>query len=176
MTPEQATFLVDYLARLWEGEFPATAKVLAAVPDDQRNYKPDARSRTAWELATHLATADIWFMDSILNGSFTWDPEAAAKAESQFKNVADVVAYYNREYPARLNQIRALPADKLTRTVDFFGMFQQPGVTYLGFANNHSIHHRGQLAAYLRAMGSKVPAIYGGSADEPMVASSAASS
>ncbi len=24
------------------------------------------------------------------------------------------------------------------------------------------------LAAYLRAMGSKVPAIYGGSADEPM--------
>jgi hypothetical protein len=28
--------------------------------------------------------------------------------------------------------------------------------------------HRGQLAAYLRAMGSKVPAIYGGSADEPM--------
>ena len=27
---------------------------------------------------------------------------------------------------------------------------------------------RGQLAAYLRGMGSKVPAIYGGSADEPM--------
>jgi len=29
-------------------------------------------------------------------------------------------------------------------------------------ANNHGIHHRGQLAAYLRALGSKVPAIYGG--------------
>ena len=36
---------------------------------------------------------------------------------------------------------------------------------FLGFANNHSIHHRGQLAAYLRAMGSKVPNIYGPSAD-----------
>jgi uncharacterized damage-inducible protein DinB len=47
---------------------------------------------------------------------------------------------------------------------------KQPNVTYLGFANNHSIHHRGQLAAYLRAMGSKVPAIYGGSADEPFAA------
>jgi uncharacterized damage-inducible protein DinB len=33
-------------------------------------------------------------------------------------------------------------------------------------ANNHGIHHRGQLAAYLRAHGSKVPAIYGVSADE----------
>ena len=36
---------------------------------------------------------------------------------------------------------------------------------FIGFANNHSIHHRGQLAAYLRAMGSKVPNIYGPSAD-----------
>jgi uncharacterized damage-inducible protein DinB len=34
--------------------------------------------------------------------------------------------------------------------------------------NNHSIHHRGQLATYLRPMGAKVPRIYGGSADEPM--------
>ena len=30
------------------------------------------------------------------------------------------------------------------------------------------MHHRGQLSAYLRPMGAKVPAIYGGSADEPM--------
>ena len=32
--------------------------------------------------------------------------------------------------------------------------------------NNHQIHHRRQLAAYLRAAGSKVPVIYGMSADE----------
>ena len=49
-------------------------------------------------------------------------------------------------------------------------MMQQPNVTYLGLANNHSIHHRGQLSSYLRACGSKVPAIYGGSADYPMTA------
>jgi uncharacterized damage-inducible protein DinB len=29
----------------------------------------------------------------------------------------------------------------------------------------HSAHHRGQLSAYLRAMGGKVPSIYGPSAD-----------
>jgi uncharacterized damage-inducible protein DinB len=32
----------------------------------------------------------------------------------------------------------------------------------------HSVHHRGQLSSYLRPMGAKVPAIYGGSGDEPM--------
>jgi uncharacterized damage-inducible protein DinB len=47
-------------------------------------------------------------------------------------------------------------------------VFNLPAVAYLGFLNNHSIHHRGQLAAYLRPMGSKVPNIYGGSFDEPM--------
>ena len=29
-----------------------------------------------------------------------------------------------------------------------------------------SIHHRGQLTTYLRAMGGKVPSIYGPSADD----------
>jgi uncharacterized damage-inducible protein DinB len=47
---------------------------------------------------------------------------------------------------------------------------KMPNAAYIGFAQNHSVHHRGQLAAYLRAMGGKVPSIYGGSADEPFAA------
>jgi uncharacterized damage-inducible protein DinB len=171
MNPEQAKLLLNYMTTLWEGEFPATCKVLAAVPDSGRSYKPDEKSRTAWELTVHLATGDIWFIDSIMQGAFVWNPDAAKQLEGKFRNVNELVEFYKREFPAKLDQLRKLPPDKLTQTVDFFGMMQQPNVTYLGFANNHSIHHRGQLAAYLRAMGSKVPAIYGMSADEPMVAS-----
>ena len=168
MDQNQAQFLAQCLCKLWEGEFPATCKVIAAVPDDKRGYRPDEKSRTAWELATHLATADIWFIDSILAGSFVFDPAVAKERESKFATVADVAAYYKKEFPAALAKIRAMPAEKLAAKVDFFGMMQMPNATYLGFANNHSVHHRGQLAAYLRAMGSKVPAIYGASADEPM--------
>ena len=168
MTPDQASFLVQQYAQLMQGEFPATCKVLAAVKDDTRDYKPDAKSRTAWELATHLATSDIWFLDSLLAGKFAFDPEAAKKAEAQFTSVADVVGFYEKTFAEKLKAVQAMSTDDLTRIVDFFGMMQQPAVTFLGFANNHSIHHRGQLAGYLRAMGSKVPAIYGGSADEPM--------
>ena len=168
MTPDQATFLVQQYAQLMQGEFPATCKVLAAVKDDTRDYKPDAKSRSAWEVATHLATADIWFLDSVLKGAFAWDPEAAKKAESSFATVADVVAFYQKTFPEKLKAVQAMSGADLTKTVDFFGMMQGPAVGFLGMGNNHSIHHRGQLAAYLRAMGSKVPAIYGGSADEPM--------
>ncbi len=168
MTTEQARFLADYFATLIEGEIPATCSVLQAVPDGNRDYKPDGKSRSAWELATHLALGDVWFLDSILAGSFAFDPAAEAAARAKFKSIAEVVGYYQREYPVRIQQLRKMPEDSLTRTVDFFGMFQSPAASLLGFANNHSTHHRGQLAAYLRAMGSKVPAIYGASADQSM--------
>lgn len=56
----------------------------------------------------------------------------------------------------------------LAQPISFFEMMEMPAASFIGMANNHSVHHRGQLAADLRAMGSKVPAIYGGSADEPM--------
>jgi uncharacterized damage-inducible protein DinB len=170
MNAEQAKFLVEYFANLWEGELPATTKVLQNVPDDGRDYKPDQKSRSAWELATHLALGDVWFIQSIIDGNFNFDAEAEKKAAAQFKSTKDIAAFYQSQVPAKLKELRSLPTDRLTKVVDFFGMMQQPNVTYLGFANNHSIHHRGQLASYLRACGSKVPAIYGGSADEPFTA------
>jgi uncharacterized damage-inducible protein DinB len=150
-----------------------TAKVLEAVPDTGHDYRPDAKSRTAWDLATHLATADVWFLQSVIDGAFNWDPEGAKQAAAQFTSVKDVVTFYQREVPARLAALRALPGDRLARPVDFFGMMQQPAAWFIGMANNHSTHHRGQLASYLRAMGSKVPPIYGDSADYPMQAAGA---
>ncbi|MGE3706498.1 MAG: DinB family protein [Vicinamibacterales bacterium] len=168
MTSEQARLLALQFAGLMESEVPTTCKVLGAVKGDNRDYKPDPKARTAWQLATHIATSDAWFLDSIINGTFAFDPEAAKRAEAQLTSPADVVAFYRTEIPARLATIKAMPDAHLTRDVDFFGMMKQPAVAYLGLANNHSVHHRGQLAAYLRPMGSSVPSIYGGSADEPM--------
>ena len=80
MNAEQAKFLAGYFAGLIEQETATTAKVLAAVPDDKRDYKPDPKSRTAWELTTHLATGDVWFLQSILDGKFEMDPAEAEKA------------------------------------------------------------------------------------------------
>lgn len=170
MNADQAKFLVEHYVRLMEGEFPSTLKVLAAVKDANRDYKPDDKSRTAWELATHIATSDIWFLDSIINGAFVFDPEAAKQAEAQFRSVNDVVEFYKKAFPARLQQLRGMSPSAMTKEVDFFGIFKSPAAALLGMANNHGIHHRGQLAAYLRPLGSKVPAIYGASADEPFQA------
>jgi uncharacterized damage-inducible protein DinB len=162
MNHEQATFTAQLFSQGLEREYVTTKKIIAAIPEAKKNYRPDEHARTAFELAAHLASADVWFLNGIIKGEFI--PEA----DHKFGSVAEIVAYYDKEFPAALAKVKALPAEKLSKTIPAFGMFNLPAAAYLAFVNNHSIHHRGQLAAYLRPMGSKVPNIYGGSYDEPM--------
>jgi uncharacterized damage-inducible protein DinB len=165
MNPGNAKAVAEALAGLWMGELPATVRVLSAVSDSGRDYRPHPKSRSAWELATHLATGDVWFLDSIDAGSFAFDPERAKQVESKFQNVADVVAFYEKTIPEKIARLKDLPGEKLSEPIDFFGMMKMPRAQFIGFAANHSMHHRGQLSAYLRAMGCRVPDIYGPSGD-----------
>ncbi|MEX2049471.1 MAG: DinB family protein [Gemmatimonadota bacterium] len=165
MDPGHAKAIAEAMAGLWLGEVPATLRVLTAVSDANRDHRPHPRSRSAWELATHLATADVWFIDSIVAGRFVFDPESAKQAEGQFQKVSQVVAFYQEVIPAKLTQLKDLPAEQLAESVDFFGMMKMSRAQWIGFAGNHSVHHRGQLSAYLRAMGAQVPDIYGPSGD-----------
>lgn len=165
MNAQEAKAAAEMVAGWWEGEFRATCEVIGAVKDDNRNYKPDPKSRTAWDLAVHIATADVWILDGIAKGAFVYD-EAQAKAfESQFKTIGEVVDFYKKAFPEKLKAVRALPAEKMTDTLDFLGVMKMSRAQFLLWANNHSTHHRGQLAAYLRPLGSRVPNIYGPSAD-----------
>lgn len=167
MNAEQARAVLAALTGSIEHESATTRRVIAAVPAGNRDYKPDPKSRTAWEIATHIATSDVWFADSILNGAFEWTGESALPGE--FTDPAAVAKWHERHLTEKLAKIRALTPEQLLKEVDFFGT-KGPAVTFLVAFNNHQIHHRGQLAAYLRAAGSKVPAIYGMSADENMFA------
>ncbi len=162
MNPEQAKFTAQFFAQGLENECQITKKVIEAIPEAKKNYRPDEHARSAFELAAHLASVDVWFLQGIAKGDLT--PEGDRK----FGSVAEIVKYYEKEFPAALAKVKALPAEKLAKPIPAFGMFNLPAAAYLTFANNHCIHHRGQLAAYLRPMGSKVPNIYGGSFDEPM--------
>jgi len=144
-------------------EMETTKKVLAAVPDEQRDYRHEPKARTAWELAWHIASSDVQMTDEVADRKFVMEP----RFKDEPKNIAGLVAWYDKQFTRAMGRVRAMTPEQLSTPVDFAGVFNMPAVFYLGFVNNHSIHHRGQLAVYLRPMGSKVPSIYGGSADEP---------
>lgn len=82
-------------------------------------------------------------------------------------SVADILAWYAEEFPAKLEEVSKLSPEFWAKPLPFFGKFHHPPAAYLEIMLVHSVHHRGQLAAYLRPMGAKVPSIYGGSYDEP---------
>jgi len=164
---ESARAIRDLFVETIQQESQATRKVIAAVPSGNRDYKPDPKSRSAWEIAVHMALSDIWFADSILNGEFGWTGEPPTPPE--MTDPAAVAKWHEKQLGDRLAKLRAMTPEQLLKTVDFFGT-KGPVVTFLAAMNNHMIHHRGQLAAYLRASGSKVPAIYGMSADENLFA------
>jgi uncharacterized damage-inducible protein DinB len=163
MTPEQALFLRDLFLQEIQGEFATTKRVLEAVLDDKSDYRPDPKSRTARELAWHIVNTEIFFLNNIARGSFEGPTE---EPPNPTKNTAELVAYYETNFKTGSEKIKQMTGEQLTATIPFFNVFNFPAVNYLTFLLNHSIHHRGQLSAYLRAMGSKVPAIYGPSGDE----------
>jgi hypothetical protein len=82
MNAEQAKFLAEHYARIIENEIPTTSKVIAAVGQGNGDYKPDGKSRSAIELARHIATSDPWFVQSALDGKFEFNPVAAQQAEA----------------------------------------------------------------------------------------------
>jgi uncharacterized damage-inducible protein DinB len=165
MTHDQAKFLLAFFDESLKSEFPLTQAVLAAVPGDAgASYRPEEKSRTALELAWHISNSDRWFLDSLLTGSFSPEEE---RIPANIKSGSDVAEWYAANVIPKFEQVKQLAPEKLTQNLDFFGLFNNPAVTYLQFMLCHMVHHRGQLSTYLRPVGSKVPSIYGGSADEP---------
>ena len=165
LSPEQAKVICSFFLETIKQESEITKKVIRAVPEDAKSYKPEPTSRSAHELAWHIASAEVWFLDGILNGDFamTGEPETP-------QTITAILNWYETNMADRLGKVAQLPADKLASTISFFGIMNLSAAVYLSFLTHHSAHHRGQLSAYLRPMGGKVPSIYGGSADEPFQA------
>src|SRR5579883_624963 len=165
MTPDQAEFLLKevYLPQI-HNERKTTRRVIEAIPQDKSGWRPDPTSKTALELAWHLASSECFFLNGVAAGNFA----SGGAMPEHIKTSADVVKWYDENSAKATAAVSALKGDALTRPIDFRGVFNFPAIVYVGLMNSHCIHHRGQLATYLRPMGAKVPRIYGGSADEPM--------
>jgi uncharacterized damage-inducible protein DinB len=164
MTPEQGKLLTKVFLDTIQMETQTTKKVISAIPEGNKSYKPDPKSMSAHELAWHIATSEVWFLNGVLAGQFDMSGTPPAAPST----IREITEWYEANHRDCVNKLKDLPGEKLVKTVALFGGMELPVVAYLNFLNLHSAHHRGQLSAYLRPMGAKVPAIYGGSADEPM--------
>jgi uncharacterized damage-inducible protein DinB len=167
ITPDFALTSRDFAIASFEREREPTKRVIEAIPEDKKHWKPDPKSKTAEELAWHIASSEVGMLHGIAQLKFMTPEEEEAAQKNPPRTIAEIARWYLDNLPRALDEIRKMTPQQLMTPIDFFGAFNFPAFMYLEFAKIHSIHHRGWLASYLRPMGSKVPSIYGGSADEP---------
>jgi uncharacterized damage-inducible protein DinB len=165
MTSEQALFQLNYTLPTVKNEHRTTRAVIEAIPATSNDYRPDPNSKTAMELAWHVVAAEHRFYSGIIAGAFDFTPN---HRPDNVKTGPQIAQWYGDSFARNFERLSKLSGDESQRVIDFRGMFQLPAVAYLNFSLNHTIHHRGQLSTYLRAMGGKVPAIYGESYDSAL--------
>lgn len=162
ITAEQAALVLQFELPALKNEHHTTKRVLAAIPPDHLDYHPDPQSKTALELAWHIAATEQRFLSGVAAGGFDLSPIPRPET---VRNSSDIASWFSQSFDANFPRLAALDGEQAAKILDFRGAFQFPAVFYLRFSLNHTIHHRGQLSTYLRAMGGKVPAIYGESYD-----------
>ncbi len=161
MTADQALFMRDELCALLEREAPATRAVIAAIPEHKLSYRPHHRGMSMHELAWHIVQAEHLTLLVVAQG--TWDGVDLGEPIPQSPEA--LVAHHERTLPEGLAAVRAMDGATLLEGCSLFGV-EDTRVRRLFYVPTHSIHHRGQLSAYLRAVGAFVPGVYGWSADE----------
>lgn len=151
----------------WNMESASTQRVLDAVPNAKLDYRPDPKSRTGLELAAHVAGHGPILAMLLETGDIKAGPMPAPKS------LRDATGVFAASL-AKVEKLIKGTDDKSweTRMTGLYGpdgkaMMKAPLGNMVWFTLYDLIHHRGQLCAYLRAMGGKVPSVYGPSADDP---------
>jgi uncharacterized damage-inducible protein DinB len=160
--------LVDALLPEFDHEMATTRKLLERVPDDKLAWKPHARSFALGELATHVATIPMWGEMTVTQPEIDvgGDPRQAALTS----RAAMLAAFDTHAAAARAAIVGKSDAElmapwALKRSGQT--IFSMPkAAVWRSFVMNHLVHHRGQLAVYLRMLDVPIPSMYGPSADE----------
>ena len=155
-----------YLAE-FTNELNTTRKFLERLPEDKLSWKPHEKSKTAGNLALHMATLPALLAQAALEDE--WTPPIGGTAEpTSVKQVLDALEESSQVVRAVLPRLDdARMAETWRMTMDGKELFALPRAAFLrSILFNHWYHHRGQFGVYLRLLGCQVPSSYGPSGDE----------
>lgn len=154
----------EFFIERWESEFPATVRVFRALPADKLDYRPHPRSRSAGEIVALLVAEEATGIELCDTGKIDWsEPKGYGK-------LADLIAEHEKHHGALGERLRKLDEATWAKRAPFLvegkQVMEETVASLFWFSILDAIHHRGQLSAYIRPMGGKVPSIYGPSADD----------
>jgi uncharacterized damage-inducible protein DinB len=155
--------LQEFYLKRAKAEFPVFIKVLRALPKDL-SYKPHDRSPSAEQLAWTVTYEMKALLDVVNTGKADWENITPPGLD-------EIVAKFEQWTTELLEKVAQLDDASQVRNAQFLYqgqvVMEKPMMEFLWDFMFDAIHHRGQLSAYIRPMGGKVPSIYGPSADDP---------
>jgi uncharacterized damage-inducible protein DinB len=153
----------EFFKQRWEAELPMFSAVLHALPTVQLDYKPHERSNSAGTIAWMMTEELKSMCDAVENGTAEWAPRPQPKTTDEIANEFDSLGKDLSRKLAATDEARwASKSAFMAGGKEVFSSTRGEMVWWILF---DLIHHRGQLTAYIRPMGGKVPAVYGPSAD-----------
>lgn len=153
----------EFYLKTFKHERRGFAKVIRALPNDRLDYKPHERNSAAGEIAWFLVLELRALVRMIQTGEMRW------KGEPSPGDVEAIASEYEAAADEMEKTVASIDDAKWEQDAPmYFGeklIKKGPmGETVWDFLHD-AIHHRGQLTAYLRPMGGKVPSVYGPTAD-----------
>jgi len=152
----------------FDQEMANTRKVLEQIQDSQIGFRPHEKSWTLRELAGHVSQVPSWCTVTLTTTELDL---AQGWEQPEFNGRADFLSVFDGHVTEARKALEGCSAEDLmvpwTLKQGDQVFFSMPRLVVVrSFVLNHMIHHRGQLTVYLRLTGSKVPGLYGPSADE----------
>ncbi len=156
----------------FEHEIATTRRVLERLPEDKPEFRPHPKSMTLARLAGHVAEIPLWAVVTLLQPEFDVAPVDGPRMEALVMTDRSSLLM---DFDAKVQQARDLLAAASDEYLMQPWSLKSGGQTVMAmpraavmrsFVLNHLVHHRAQLALYLRMNDVPVPSIYGPSADE----------
>ncbi|MFH2054849.1 MAG: DinB family protein [bacterium] len=162
----------DLILPEFDHEMANTRKTLERVPTDKFDWTPHEKSFNMQSLASHLANIPAWTPLTLNQDKLDFAPEGGERFTTpQAGSTAELLEFFDKNVAEAREALAAVTDEQLHSSWTLLAGGQEiltlPRIAVLrSFILSHTIHHRAQLALYLRLNDLPVPALYGPSADE----------
>lgn len=146
-------------------------RALEQVPEGKFDWKPHEKSMIFGYLANMVATIPTWLTMQVTQAELDIAPAEGPKTEQKrLDTSAALIEAQDKSATDASTALKGTSDEHLMTSWRLLArgnvVMELPRYQFIQDTNNHWAHHRGQMTVYLRLMGSKVPALYGPSADD----------